>query len=172
MNTTTTLNHLSAQMDSIVNHYGQAVCFDHADKVYSQMFRSEPVRICDMLNQQNLSMEDYYTEFHELADGLAREAIEQMFVKATGIECPIADESICDEDYDDYIGMEICAWSEKVTDWADCHNINVNRLIKETSQIIFLCNYKGEGEGAVLFTEQTRGLPIFVSKRESFNTIV
>ncbi len=82
MNTTTTLNHLSAQMDSIVNHYGQAVCFDHADKVYSQMFRSEPVRICDMLNQQNLSMEEFYIEFNEIVDEIWIDLKSEIYKKA------------------------------------------------------------------------------------------
>lgn len=175
MNTTTTLNALSAQMNAITYQFGVDACIEHADRVYSQSFRSEPFRICDMLNRSNLSMEEYYEEFNEIMDELWQGLASDLYEKCTGSVMPEMDTSI---DYDDPYYDSMCMslsyeqedWKADRNAWIESNDIIASRFIKETTEIVELCNYKGEGEGGfVLFNEQSKKLPVFVSKRESFN---
>lgn len=174
MNTTNTLNALQSQMDAITSQFGVDACIAHAERVYSQDFRSEPVRICDHLNSLNLSMEDYYEEFNSISSEIWGEIKSELYIKATGRTMPEVD---CDEfDFDDEyydsmmmsIGYAQEDWRAERDAWVNSQGLISYDFIKETTEIVFLCNYKGEGEGIAAFNSATAKLPIFKSKRESF----
>lgn len=175
INTTASINALEAQMNAIIGHFGEDACIAHAEKVYSQSFRSDPVRICDHLNNSNLSMEEYYAEFNEIADELWSSLKSELYTRCTGIACPqIEDDMGYDDPYYDSmvmsIGYEQENWNDRRDAWVKDNDLHSENFINETTEIAFLCNYKGEGEGSVeLFTSQIKKLPVFVSKRESFN---
>ena len=173
MNTTVTLNALQSQMDAITSQFGVDACIDHADRVYSQEFRSEPVRICDHLNSLNLSMEEYYDEFNEISSEFWGDIKSEFYTKATGRAMPeIECEEMFDDEYYDSMVMSIQYeqqdWRVERDSWADSKGFKQEDFIKETTEIVFICNYKGEGEGIVAFNSATAKLPVFKSKRESF----
>jgi len=175
-----TINALQAQMNAIINQFGQEACIAHADRVYRQKFRSEPVRICDHLNSHNLSMEKYYDEFNIISRELWEDIKSELYIKATGRSMPEIEHDYdydCD-DFDDYefdhmmmsIGYAQEAWREERDSWVEKQGLISHDFIKETTEIVFLCNYKGEGEdeGFAAFNDATAKLPIFKSKHESF----
>ena len=174
MNTTTTLNTFQSQMDAITSKFGVDTCIAHADRVYSQDFRSEAVRICDHLNSLGLSMEQFYEEFNEISSELWGDIKSELYIKATGRAMPEID---CDEiDFDDEyydsmmmsIGYAQQDWRAERDAWVESQGLISYEFINETTEIVFLCNYKGEGEGIAAFNSATAKLPIFKSKRESF----
>ena len=168
MNTTVTLNEPEAKMNAIVSQFGEGACFAHADKVYNQTFRSEPMRICDVLNQHNLTQEQYYTEFNEISNDIWGEIKSELYVKCTGKAMPEVGMDY-DDDYCDMAGFELIEWADSRDEWVHAQGLIASRFIKETTEIVVLCNYKGEGEGGfVLFNEESQKLPVFVSKHESF----
>ena len=158
MNTTTTLNALQSQMEAIISQFGLDACEAHAEAVYSQDFRSEPVRICDHLNSLGLSMEQFYEELEEVSEQAWDSIANEMYSKATGYKVP--DQYNMSES-DEY-------WWEGRDAWLDSYGLNQEDFINEATEIVFLCNYKGEGEGIAAFNSATAKLPIFKSKRESF----
>lgn len=176
MNALVTLNNLQSQINAITAKLGVDACMAHAERVYSEAFRSEPVRICDLLNGQSLSMEDYYTEFNSIVDELWIGLKSELYTISTGDTCPSLDSDSPDTEdpyYDSWamdISFEQATWRENRDEWIKHNNLNASDFINETTEIVELCNYKGEGEGGFeLYTESTAKLRVFVSKRESFN---
>ena len=166
--TNTTINALQSQMEDIISQFGQDACFAHADKVYSQSFRSEPMRICDMLNDDDLNQEQYYKEFNSIVDELWEGIASELYTKCTGKAMPEADMDY-DDNYCDMAEFELMGWIYDRNEWVRSQGLIASEFIKETTEIVLLCNYKGEEEGGlVVFNEESRKLPVFKSKRESF----
>lgn len=183
MNTQATLSLLTSQLQSIESFFGVEACMEHADRVYNQTFRSEPMRICDVLNAHCKTQEEYYTEFNSIAEELGHNIAGLAFEKATGNAKPQVEfndlsnddhEDFIDDGYDDWKDMQFHAdmeaWNEMFAKWLSDKGLNPADLIKEDSLIVDLCNYKGEGEGGYeLFTPAIAQLPVFTSKHDSFN---
>lgn len=168
------LTALQSQIDVITTQFGIDACIAHAESVYSQHFRSEPMRICDCLNSRNLSMEEYYDEFNEIEIELWSSLKSELYTRCTGISCPhFDDDTDCDDPcYDSMaisIGYEQEDWNERRDAWVKGNDLHPESFINEKSEIVFICNYKGESEGEfVMFTDSVANLPVFKSKHESF----
>ncbi len=191
MNSIPSIKTLSSQIQAVEAAFGVDACIEHAERVYSQSFRSEPMRICDVLNANCSSQEQYYAEFNELVREVGGSLIERMYTLATGVERPCLDEEDEDDqdvsfgygrdEDDEYLDMMADAdfeawsfavqeWSSAARTWASENNLNIQDLINEETLVVALCNYKGEGEGGYeLYDEHIAKLPVFVSKRHSFN---
>lgn len=175
----TTLNALSAQMDSIVNTFGEDACFSHADRVYSKMFRTEAVELHVILNANCSSQDAYYEMYHEVIDGIIEADFMSAYCKATGRKSPqqaiaeINNQECKDweneDSYDHAKEAHFDSLYDHFESWKDSQQPHILESgHNESLMVCTLCNYKGEMEDIVAF-ESVKHLPVFVSKRESFN---
>ena len=182
MKTATTINALQAQMNEIISQFGNDACIAHAESVYSQTFRSEGVRICDHLNSFCKSQDEYQAEFRSISVEIWGEIKSELYIKATGNAMPELDFDDSDDDFefcgdDEYhdsdmmeIGHAKECWRIERDAWIESKGLVSGDFIKETTEIVFLCNYKGEGEGGIApLNSETEKLPIFNSRSESFS---
>lgn len=147
------IQELTAAMDATIQHHGVDDCEAHANAVYSGVYRSEPIRICDHLNSLGLDQEGYYEAFNQIESDVRGAASEAAYFKATGID---VNQRGYGSDDGTYYEFENWIYDEGYQP----------PVIKENAEICFLCNYKGEGEGGreVALYSDVKSLSVFVSK--------
>lgn len=149
-----TLEEVTAALEQAIQDIGgEQAALDACDRMYSTTFRSEPYRLD--------SMEDW----ESLVTGLYIDIAVPIYLKETGAKMPVKPHDDADEyEFDSYY-----ASLEMLDNWAEEYLTEKHPSFKITgdTEIVTLCNYKGEGEGEGLYSLY-KNSPVFRSKNESF----
>jgi len=125
------------------------------DSMYRGIWRTEPVSL------------DQVEDWKDEVATLYIEKALSVYLQETGSSLPSYPNSDCEYEFDNYYhhleAVEDAAedyFSSKYPDF----------VIDGSTQVVTLCNYKGEGEGIALL-ELSESLPIYISKRESYRSV-
>jgi hypothetical protein len=132
---------------------GEQAALDACDRMYSATFRTEPYPLKDL------------EDWEELVTELYIDIALPIYLKETGTKMPTKPDNNADKyEFDSYHGS-----LDLLSDWAEEHLKKYHPLIEITgdTQVVTLCNYKGEGEGEGLYLIH-KNLSVFISKNDSF----
>jgi len=123
------------------------------DNMYSGTWRSESVPLGQM--------EDWQDE----VTTLYIERALSVYLQETGNSLPVYPDSDCEHELDCYY-YHLEAIENTAEDYFKDRYPDF--VIDSNTQVVTLCNYKGEGE-CISLLELSESLPIYVSKRESYD---
>jgi hypothetical protein len=126
---------------------------DACDRMYSAMFRSDPFPL------------EKLEDWEEIVPDLRLEYALIQFKLSGVATVPTKPDSDKDHELDHYYDA-MASYEEEALDWFDKENPDF--LISGKTLIVNLCNYKGEGEDTVIFSDTYSQLPLYVSKEHSF----
>lgn len=150
-------SNIPAILESAVTAIGGVdAAIDACDRMYSADFRSESMLLKEV------------QDFEDEVYGLQQALTEALYTKLTGNKPPVktwgpwegVPEYVSDSFY-----YECDAFLEAAKDYISKEGISVT--VTGDTEVVELCNYKGEGEGLALLA-LTKNLPVFRSKNESF----
>lgn len=168
MNTLTIAQAPKALVAAVENIGGIDAAMAACDRMYSAMFRSEGFKLSEV--------DDWECEVESIKTSVAI----ALYSSQEGVTPPqdgsahwteLA-EDMDGEEYDhfvDCLGYEDDAFQDSAERWFESNYPDF--VIDGDTLVVDFCNYKGEGEGGVGLYQLNKHLPIFKSKRESFNQI-
>ena len=163
------ISNLKSLLDtSILLNGDENKAIEACDRMYEQAFRTEPFTISSFLQ--------YNDDFN--LDELKQELLIELsiaYYEVSG-ECKVSkptkpDLSDVDCEYerdaemDNYFNI-LESYSKQSLAWLK--NQFPDFKINNDTELVTLCNYKGEGEGEPVLFETNKHLPVFISKNDSF----
>ena len=128
------------------------------DRMYCADFRGE----CLMLSECEYGLEDFETTLY-------MEAAVALYTKVNNITLPVKPDHFEDDYAADSYYYEVESFENSAEDWMIKNYPNFK--ITNDTLVVEICNYKGEGENGLYLYDLSKHLPVFRSKRESFNQV-
>jgi len=147
-----------AMQESIVQLGGLDKALSACDRMYSATFRSEPRKLSSIKwHHQGAA--------YQAEERLYCEMATRLYTLETGVIPPVYNE----DDHEDAYSYNAEHYEDSALVWFK--NKYPAFTVDSETLVVYLCNYKGEGEGNPALYCLNKHLPVFTCKADSFNAV-